>query len=130
MPLYTRSFYTPPNTHGLPSSPPLNSPLPPPSPPPGSGNLEAIHIIKKPGGALRESYLDEGYILDKKIGVGQVCGGGGWGAVPCANRTTDGGAGLRLARGRGRAGTGVAMRKGGMPAGFDRGERTREEESS
>lgn len=37
----------------------------------GSGNLEAIHIIKKPGGALRESYLDEGYILDKKIGVGQ-----------------------------------------------------------
>jgi T-complex protein 1 subunit beta len=38
----------------------------------GSGNLEAIHIIKKPGGALRESYLDEGYILDKKIGVGQV----------------------------------------------------------
>ena len=38
----------------------------------GSGNLEAIHIIKKPGGALRESFLDEGYILDKKIGVGQV----------------------------------------------------------
>ncbi len=38
----------------------------------GSGNLEAIHIIKKTGGTLRESYLDEGYILDKKIGVGQV----------------------------------------------------------
>uniref|UniRef100_A0A7S3VIK5 CCT-beta n=1 Tax=Dunaliella tertiolecta TaxID=3047 RepID=A0A7S3VIK5_DUNTE len=37
----------------------------------GSGNLEAIHIIKKAGGTLRESYLDEGYILDKKIGVGQ-----------------------------------------------------------
>ncbi|GAX81821.1 hypothetical protein CEUSTIGMA_g9249.t1 [Chlamydomonas eustigma] len=37
----------------------------------GSGNLEAIHIIKKPGGTLKESYLDEGYILDKKIGVGQ-----------------------------------------------------------
>lgn len=37
----------------------------------GSGNLEAIHIIKKTGGTLRESYLDEGYILDKKIGVGQ-----------------------------------------------------------
>eukprot|EP00793_Prasinoderma_coloniale_P005028 PRCOL_00000789-RA len=37
----------------------------------GSGNLEAISIIKKPGGTLRESYLDEGFILDKKIGVGQ-----------------------------------------------------------
>uniref|UniRef100_A0A7S2VVA9 CCT-beta n=1 Tax=Chlamydomonas chlamydogama TaxID=225041 RepID=A0A7S2VVA9_9CHLO len=34
-------------------------------------DLEAIHIIKKTGGTLRESYLDEGYILDKKIGVGQ-----------------------------------------------------------
>ena len=41
----------------------------------GSGNLEAIHIIKKPGGTLKDSYLDEGYILDKKIGVGQVGGG-------------------------------------------------------
>ena len=40
--------------------------------PTGSGNLEAIHIIKKPGGTLKDSYLDEGYILDKKIGVGQV----------------------------------------------------------
>jgi hypothetical protein len=38
----------------------------------GSGNLEAIHVIKKTGGTLHESYLDEGYILDKKIGVGQV----------------------------------------------------------
>uniref|UniRef100_A0A7S0R0V6 CCT-beta n=1 Tax=Chlamydomonas leiostraca TaxID=1034604 RepID=A0A7S0R0V6_9CHLO len=37
----------------------------------GSGNLEAIHIIKKTGGTLRESFLDEGFILDKKIGVGQ-----------------------------------------------------------
>jgi len=37
----------------------------------GSGNLEAIHIIKKMGGTLRESFLDEGYILDKRIGVGQ-----------------------------------------------------------
>ncbi len=25
----------------------------------GSGNLEAIHILKKPGGALAESFLDE-----------------------------------------------------------------------
>ena len=33
--------------------------------------LESIHIIKKSGGTLRESFLDEGFILDKKIGVGQ-----------------------------------------------------------
>lgn len=26
----------------------------------GSGNLEAIHIIKKLGGSLTDSYLDEG----------------------------------------------------------------------
>lgn len=37
----------------------------------GTGNLESIHIIKKPGGALKDSFLDEGFILDKKIGVGQ-----------------------------------------------------------
>eukprot|EP00878_Enallax_costatus_P002574 GHUV01002756.1.p1 GENE.GHUV01002756.1~~GHUV01002756.1.p1 ORF type:complete len:532 (+),score=161.55 GHUV01002756.1:257-1852(+) len=37
----------------------------------GSGNLEAINIIKKVGGALKDSFLDEGFILDKKIGVGQ-----------------------------------------------------------
>ncbi|KAG2436977.1 hypothetical protein HYH02_011409 [Chlamydomonas schloesseri] len=37
----------------------------------GSGNLEAIHIIKKTGGTLHESFLDQGFILDKKIGVGQ-----------------------------------------------------------
>lgn len=37
----------------------------------GSTNLEAIQIIKKPGGSLRDSFLDEGFILDKKIGVGQ-----------------------------------------------------------
>lgn len=37
----------------------------------GSGNLEAIHIIKKPGGSLEDSYLEEGFILEKKIGVGQ-----------------------------------------------------------
>lgn len=28
-------------------------------------------IIKKAGGSLSDSYLDEGFILDKKIGVGQ-----------------------------------------------------------
>eukprot|EP00270_Netrium_digitus_P020940 TRINITY_DN876_c0_g1_i2.p1 TRINITY_DN876_c0_g1~~TRINITY_DN876_c0_g1_i2.p1 ORF type:complete len:563 (+),score=134.74 TRINITY_DN876_c0_g1_i2:75-1691(+) len=37
----------------------------------GSTNLEAIQIIKKAGGKLGDSYLDEGFILDKKIGVGQ-----------------------------------------------------------
>eukprot|EP00163_Fabomonas_tropica_P006723 TRINITY_DN162_c0_g1_i2.p1 TRINITY_DN162_c0_g1~~TRINITY_DN162_c0_g1_i2.p1 ORF type:complete len:401 (-),score=145.58 TRINITY_DN162_c0_g1_i2:192-1394(-) len=37
----------------------------------GSTNLEAIQIIKKKGGTLRDSYLDEGFILNKKIGVGQ-----------------------------------------------------------
>ncbi|EIE18505.1 T-complex protein 1 beta subunit [Coccomyxa subellipsoidea C-169] len=37
----------------------------------GSTNLEAIQIIKKPGGTLKESFLDEGFILDKRIGVGQ-----------------------------------------------------------
>jgi len=37
----------------------------------GSTNLESIHIIKKTGGTLTDSYLDNGFILDKKIGVGQ-----------------------------------------------------------
>ncbi|XP_025098344.1 T-complex protein 1 subunit beta-like isoform X2 [Pomacea canaliculata] len=37
----------------------------------GSGNLDAIQIIKKLGGNLRDSYLEEGFLLDKKIGVNQ-----------------------------------------------------------
>ncbi|KAI9099423.1 T-complex protein 1 subunit beta [Phlyctochytrium arcticum] len=37
----------------------------------GSTNLDNIQIIKKPGGRLIDSYLDEGFILDKKIGVNQ-----------------------------------------------------------
>ncbi|KAJ1983198.1 T-complex protein 1 subunit beta [Dimargaris cristalligena] len=37
----------------------------------GSTNLEHIQIIKKVGGRLTDSYLDEGFILDKKIGVNQ-----------------------------------------------------------
>lgn len=37
----------------------------------GSGNLDAIQIIKKLGGNLRDSYLDEGFLLDKKVGVNQ-----------------------------------------------------------
>ncbi|XP_016328317.1 T-complex protein 1 subunit beta [Sinocyclocheilus anshuiensis] len=37
----------------------------------GSGNLEAVHVIKKLGGSLTDSYLDEGFLLDKRIGVNQ-----------------------------------------------------------
>ncbi|KDR22488.1 T-complex protein 1 subunit beta [Zootermopsis nevadensis] len=37
----------------------------------GSGNLSAIQIIKKTGGTLEDSFLDEGFLLDKKIGVHQ-----------------------------------------------------------
>lgn len=29
----------------------------------GSGNLEAIHVIKKLGGSMTDSYLDEGVCL-------------------------------------------------------------------
>jgi len=34
-------------------------------------NLENIHMIKKTGASLRDSYLESGFILEKKIGVGQ-----------------------------------------------------------
>lgn len=37
----------------------------------GRTNLEPIHIIKKVGATMRDSFLAEGFILDKKIGVGQ-----------------------------------------------------------
>ena len=37
----------------------------------GSTDLSHIQIIKKAGGKLNDSYLDEGFILDKKIGVNQ-----------------------------------------------------------
>lgn len=37
----------------------------------GSTDLQNIQIIKKIGGNLADSYLDDGFILDKKIGVGQ-----------------------------------------------------------
>ncbi|KEG06843.1 putative chaperonin containing t-complex protein [Trypanosoma grayi] len=37
----------------------------------GSGNLEMINIMKKLGGTLRDSYLEPGFLLDKKIGTGQ-----------------------------------------------------------
>lgn len=37
----------------------------------GSTDLSHIQIIKKPGGRLRDSYLDPGFILDKRIGTNQ-----------------------------------------------------------
>jgi len=35
------------------------------------GNLDAIKIIKKQGGTLSDSFLDEGFVLEKTIGVHQ-----------------------------------------------------------
>lgn len=37
----------------------------------GSGNLDYIQLLKKPGENLRDSYLEEGFILDKSFGIGQ-----------------------------------------------------------
>lgn len=37
----------------------------------GSTNLNNIQIIKKVGGKLTDSYLDEGFILEKKFGISQ-----------------------------------------------------------
>ncbi|XP_050328550.1 LOW QUALITY PROTEIN: T-complex protein 1 subunit beta [Bactrocera neohumeralis] len=37
----------------------------------GSGELHAIQIIKKTGGTLDDSFLDDGFLLDKKPGVHQ-----------------------------------------------------------
>lgn len=37
----------------------------------GSANLEMINVIKKLGGTLRDSFLEPGFLLDKKIGIGQ-----------------------------------------------------------
>lgn len=36
----------------------------------GAGNLDYIKIIKKAGGSMKESFLDEGFILEKSISVG------------------------------------------------------------
>ena len=36
-----------------------------------SGNLDYIQIIQKPGGSLSDSFLEEGFILEKSFGVGQ-----------------------------------------------------------
>ena len=37
----------------------------------GSGNLDHIQIIKLPGGSMKDSYLEEGFLLEKSVGVGQ-----------------------------------------------------------
>lgn len=37
----------------------------------GSGNLDYIQVIKKPGGTIADSFLEEGFVLDKSFGVGQ-----------------------------------------------------------
>lgn len=37
----------------------------------GNTDLQMIHVIKKLGGGLEDSFLDSGFILEKKIGVGQ-----------------------------------------------------------
>jgi T-complex protein 1 subunit beta len=37
----------------------------------GSNNLDHVQIIKVPGGSIGGSYLAEGFILNKKVGVGQ-----------------------------------------------------------
>jgi len=37
----------------------------------GSTNVELIQIIKKEGGTMTDSYLEEGFILEKSFGVGQ-----------------------------------------------------------
>lgn len=36
----------------------------------GSGKLDLIQVIKKLGGSLRDSFLDEGFLLEKSISVG------------------------------------------------------------
>jgi len=36
----------------------------------GKPNLDYIQVIKKPGASLKDSFLEEGFILEKKIGVG------------------------------------------------------------
>lgn len=37
----------------------------------GSGNLDYIQVIKKPGGSLSNSYLEDGFVLNKSFGIGQ-----------------------------------------------------------
>lgn len=37
----------------------------------GNTDLSCIQIVKKVGGSMQDSYLEKGFVLDKKIGVGQ-----------------------------------------------------------
>ena len=37
----------------------------------GGMDLNCIQVVKKIGGNMRDSYLEDGFILDKKIGIGQ-----------------------------------------------------------
>jgi len=37
----------------------------------GKPNIDYIQVIKKAGASLKDSFLEEGFILEKKIGVGQ-----------------------------------------------------------
>merc|ERR1711916_70684 len=37
----------------------------------GSGNLDHIQVIKKPGGTLADSFLEDGFVLNRSFGVGQ-----------------------------------------------------------
>merc|ERR1719428_2322233 len=36
----------------------------------GKPHLDYIQVLKKAGGSLKESFLEEGFILEKKIGIG------------------------------------------------------------
>lgn len=36
----------------------------------GSGNLDYVHVIKKVGGTLKDSYLANGIILEKNFSTG------------------------------------------------------------
>merc|ERR1719265_2468818 len=38
----------------------------------GKPHLDYIQVLKKAGGSLKDSFLEEGFILEKKIGVGQA----------------------------------------------------------
>lgn len=37
----------------------------------GSVNLNHVQILKKPGATLSDSFLDDGFILDKRVSPGQ-----------------------------------------------------------
>lgn len=47
----------------------------------GSGNLEAVHVIKKLGGSLTDSYLDQGETPEPQWGRAGLCAVISYGAV-------------------------------------------------